>query len=109
MVPKKTIIYYDNSKVISSEYWCVGGRLHREDGPAKIWYYEDGRVAYKEWRLNGVLHREDGPVCIRYYEDRSDEQIKYINHAHDFRSVLFAKEILIKVHRRNVINSVIND
>ena len=66
-------------------------------------------IRYEEWRLNDVLHRADRPACIRYYEDRSDEQIKYINHAHDFRSVLFAKEILIKVHRRNVINSVIND
>jgi len=33
------------------------GKLHREDGPAKIW--SPGR---EEWRINGKLHREDGPA-----------------------------------------------
>ena len=103
MVPKKTIIYYDNSKVISSEYWCVGGRLHREDGPARIWYYEDGRVAYKEWRLNGVLHREDGPVCIRYYEDGSvwyDEW--YVDGKH------LTKDEFIAWKRNKIIDEIIS-
>jgi len=63
--------------------WSIGGRLHREDGPAieysngaKAWYLheechrEDGpAVEYasgdKEWFLNGKLHREDGPAVER--------------------------------------------
>ena len=33
------------------------GRLHREDGPARI--YPSGRA---EWYRHGRLHREDGPA-----------------------------------------------
>ena len=39
--------------------WRVNGRLHREDGPARIW--ADGG---QEWWINGILHREDGPAII---------------------------------------------
>ena len=37
--------------------WRLGGKLHREDGPA----VEDA-YGYKEWYLNGKRHREDGPA-----------------------------------------------
>lgn len=37
----------------------VYGKLHRRDGPAKV--YESGRA---EWWLHGVEHRVDGPAVI---------------------------------------------
>ena len=67
-----------------TQSWWTNGKLHREDGPAKInsdgseyWFKndiphrEDGPAVIdkfrraKEWRINGKLHREDGPAYIR--------------------------------------------
>lgn len=41
------------------------GRLHRKDGPAKI--FPDGTRA---WYLDGELHREDGPAIIWFNDDK---------------------------------------
>ena len=42
-----------------SQSWYRNGKLHRDDGPAVVWF--DGT---QEWRLNGQFHREDGPAKI---------------------------------------------
>ena len=47
-------------------YWYLNGKLHREDGPAHEW---NGN---KEWWLNDKLHREDGPAV-----EFADGKIKY--------------------------------
>jgi hypothetical protein len=51
------------------------GKLHREDGPAYIKYYHDGRI-YESFWLNDTFHRRYGPARIwtnkkdpDYYED----------------------------------------
>ena len=55
--------------------WHVNGQRHRTDGPAIIWYREDGEtVKHAWWFLNDQLHRIDGPAEIEYLEDRT---IKY--------------------------------
>ena len=41
-----------------TKMWFVNGKLHRNDGPARIWS-GDGM---KEWFINDELHREDGPA-----------------------------------------------
>ena len=45
----------------------LGGKLHREDGPAVI--RADGSV---EYRLNARLHRETGPAVIK-----ADGEVEY--------------------------------
>tara|TARA_R110000868_G_scaffold77151_3_gene221248 strand:+ start:1825 stop:2085 length:261 start_codon:yes stop_codon:yes gene_type:complete len=42
---------------LGTKKWHLNGLVHREDGPAIIWYNGD-----KSWYLNGVRHREDGPA-----------------------------------------------
>ena len=53
-----TVKVWDNG----NKSWCLNGKLHREDGPAREWANGD-----KVWYLNGKLHREDGPA--REYAD----------------------------------------
>jgi hypothetical protein len=58
------------------EYWLNGntrkeghylnGVLHREDGPAIIFYYVNGNIWHEEYWLNGKRHREDGSAIIKY-------------------------------------------
>jgi len=62
------IRYYRNGNV-GHEYWYKNGERHREDGPAEIWYYENGNAKYECWYRNGTLYREDGPTEITYYEN----------------------------------------
>lgn len=39
--------YYDGSKV---ECWYNdSNKLHREDGPAVLWYHKDGKIRSKRW------------------------------------------------------------
>lgn len=49
--------------------WCENGDLHRTDGPANIWYYENGNIKIEEYYKNGERHRIGGPAFIRYIED----------------------------------------
>jgi hypothetical protein len=40
-----------------TKYWYLGGRFHREDGPA-IEYVNGAKM----WFIHGKCHREDGPA-----------------------------------------------
>ena len=64
---EKFIWYSDKGK--HEEWWFPNGVLHREEGPAVIWYGSSGNKLYEEWRNGGCLHREDGPAIIHYNED----------------------------------------
>jgi hypothetical protein len=50
------IVIYDHGKDIY-QAWCIGGRLSRLNGPARIW--SDGS---EEWYQDDVLHRINGPA-----------------------------------------------
>jgi len=65
------LIWYYNTGSIAYEVWYINGVWHREDGPASIDYNEDGSIQYEGWYINGVRHREDGPAYIDYYNDGS--------------------------------------
>jgi hypothetical protein len=59
-------------KVIShlkEEWFDKNGRLHREDGPARICYYKNGNIKDESYFLNGNYHRENGPARICYYKN----------------------------------------
>jgi antitoxin component YwqK of YwqJK toxin-antitoxin module len=51
--------YYNNGKVCSESYY-IKGKLHREDGPAYIWYYENGTIYNHEYWLSGERLTEVG-------------------------------------------------
>ena len=53
------------------EWRAEDGKLHREYGPAIIWYYPDGSIECEYFYLDGVFHRELGPADISYYPDGS--------------------------------------
>jgi|ERR1700691_1529610 len=78
------IYYYLNSKLHREDgpakiypsgtvFYFINGLRHREDGPAEIW--DDGSILYY---LNGLCHREDGPAeiwndgTIFYYLNNND-------------------------------------
>ena len=69
------ITYHDNDNDngngnVSSESYYINGKLHREDGPALIfYYYEKGNILSEYYYLNGKRHREDGAAYIYYYQD----------------------------------------
>ena len=67
-----------------SKRWYKDGKLHRDDGPAKI--YVSGS---KEWYKNGKLHRDNGPAYISF----SGKKEWYKNgklHRDDGPSIIFA-------------------
>ncbi len=58
--------------------WHHNGKLHREDGPAEIWY-EDDYMIYAGWHWNGPLHREDGPASVHFERNGAKYEFWYIN------------------------------
>jgi antitoxin component YwqK of YwqJK toxin-antitoxin module len=68
MKPKLQETFYLNWNIKFQE-WFLKGKLHNEDGPAKIEYYESGAVRGQDWLLNGKWHNEEGPAWISYYEN----------------------------------------
>ena len=45
--------------MVTKKFWAVNGVLHRDEGPAEMEYYPDGRVKTRKWYENGVMSRED--------------------------------------------------
>ena len=62
---EKQICRRDDGSIHREVYW-LNGRVHREDGPAAIWYHTDGSVNIEAYYLNHQIHREDGPALIDY-------------------------------------------
>ena len=60
------------------EHYNINGKIHKEDGPASIYYEDD--FWYKTWYINGAIHRIDGPAIENsrghkeywYYGNRID-------------------------------------
>jgi len=51
--------------------------LHREDGPAKISYYNNGKVSLEEYWCNNKKHRLDGPAYINYDRNGIVRYVEY--------------------------------
>ena len=61
------IVYYESGQ-IQYEEWYKNGELYRENGPPKICYYENGQIDFEQWYKNGKIHRDNDPADIVYYE-----------------------------------------
>lgn len=57
---------FHNNGVLFNKGWYRSGELHRINGAADKWYYEDGSLKYEVWYKNGLLHRNDGFASIDY-------------------------------------------
>ena len=81
-----------NGSIIWRHYKNERKIIHREDGPARLWYYSNGNFKQRQWIIRGKLHREDGPALIN--QDKNGEiyhQRYYINgklHREDGPAVL---------------------
>ena len=70
------IWYYDNGDIKSEKYW-YNGVCHKEDGPAEIWYYKNRSIKSEKYWYNGKKHRENGPAVVIYYMDGSIKDKEY--------------------------------
>lgn len=71
---------YSPKGCLISEIWYNDGDRHRDsDLPAKISYYNNGRIRKMSWYKNGSLHREYLPAVIRFRNGLTDMTRYYIN------------------------------
>ena len=69
-------VYLSNDYAISYSYGIHGkisvkiytfrNRYHRLDGPAVVFYHDNGVIEEERYLKNGEYHREDGPAIIEY-------------------------------------------
>tara|TARA_B100000745_G_scaffold297290_2_gene244023 strand:- start:7648 stop:7977 length:330 start_codon:yes stop_codon:yes gene_type:complete len=47
------IWYFNDGKTLSLEAYYCRGQYHREGAPAILWYSKEGEVCHREWYLKG--------------------------------------------------------
>ena len=54
-------------------YFNSNDKLHRDDGPASISYFDNTRnnISNEAYYQNGLMHRDNGPASITYLKDGS--------------------------------------
>lgn len=72
------IQYYSNGKVMK-EKWYTHGVLHSDTTPSIKMYHTNGELNGIIWYTHGVLHREDGPALIRYENKISISEGWFLN------------------------------
>lgn len=58
--------YYANGNLEYIKYFNANGELHREGGPAQIFYCDDGNLKMELYFSNGKWHRGYAPAYINY-------------------------------------------
>ena len=58
--------YFDGNLTKMEERYFVNGNLHKEEGPAIIEYYLNGRIKYEVYYCYNMIHNSIGPAHIRY-------------------------------------------
>ena len=71
------IIWYNQNGSVWRESYYINNKLHRTDGPAIIYYYENGSIDNEYYYINNKLHKIDGPTIIWYYKDGSVGREEY--------------------------------
>jgi antitoxin component YwqK of YwqJK toxin-antitoxin module len=65
---------------LREQWFDKDGKLNREDGPALIYYYNNGNVLSERYYSNGKLDRENGPAYTAYNENGNiDLEYYYLN------------------------------
>ena len=64
------ISYFDHKQTIFQESWYRNGHSHRIGGPSYCQYDDDGTLLFEYWKQNGEAHRLDGPAQIDYEFDK---------------------------------------
>lgn len=85
-----TYTWYENSGVVSRFQnritWLIqyykNGRLHREDGPAEIRFYDNGNISHECYYNNGATHRDDGPAKTNYSYSSNGAVIQDLYYRH---------------------------
>lgn len=106
-------------QVISSlkiKLWLKDGKLHRDDGPSVVEYYQNGRVESKMWFADDKFHREEGPAVIKYQyistepdKEKKIEQKEYFIEGRSISEEEFMKYTKIKnLLKSNVENKKIS-
>jgi antitoxin component YwqK of YwqJK toxin-antitoxin module len=61
--------FYSNGRIRRIEYRNSNVQVHRTDGPAITYWYENGQKCSECFYVNGQVHRTDGPALTRWYEN----------------------------------------
>lgn len=61
------LIIFDKDGSVHSEGWFINGYWHRKGAPA--WIMRENQYQYVYWKQCGEFHREDGPAKQEWNED----------------------------------------
>lgn len=67
--------------VVTAEHWAFLGVSTRLNGPCIIHRDEHGTTLTEQWKQEGKLHREDGPAVIYYSQEGGNEEARRYYHS----------------------------
>lgn len=71
---KKFVEYQERTGKISRVEYRL---LHRDNGPAKLGYFPDGKLQFEAYYLEGVRCRRDGPAATGYFNTGEIHYVEY--------------------------------
>lgn len=92
--PVMKVIQYNENEY--SEKWEYNDKLHREDGPAYI-YYRSNIVIHEEWFYKGKNRRDSyGPTITSNYKNGNPKQFTWFNGYEIYNEISFHKNGMTK-------------
>jgi antitoxin component YwqK of YwqJK toxin-antitoxin module len=67
----------NDSRIIAVKYFDNDGKLHRENGPAFIYFYKSGELLQEKYYFHGIRHRKDDYQSISYYPNGNIWKLEY--------------------------------
>ena len=71
-------IWYENGQ-ITTECWFRDGKLHRDGDLPAVIFYENGQIIRERWYRDDKQHRDDGPAVIWYKNGQKTREYWYRN------------------------------
>ena len=81
------IKFYENG--VNERAYYYNGKLHRNNDPAKIVTRVNGNILKEAYYFNGKIHRNNGPAVVWYHKDVSIKKENYF-----FNGIMFNPENL---------------
>jgi hypothetical protein len=60
------LVFYNSDGQIFVKKWLINDQFYSINGPSAVWYHPNGQKYIERWYFDDDVHRLDGPAEIQY-------------------------------------------
>ena len=85
---------YNNAWTLIYTSWILESKniYHHDSEPARVNYFESGKIEEECYYRNGSLHRDGKPAVIKYTEDGEDFYKAYYKNGKMYRCIMHGED-----------------